>query len=352
MKIPEEIVRKLSELPIENVAERLGISVMRHKAKCFMHDDQHPSLSFNTKKNMFFCFVCDKGGGPIQLVQEYNGYGFQDACVWLGKEFCILWSQEGEQRKLIKRTVRKVLLPKRAEENSPFDEEVFSWLIERAELSEMAKWFLYNERRFDETVVQRLNIKSVTYHKRVIDALIGQFGEERCLQSGLVRRGEYGLYFYFYTPCLLFPYYDQDGRLVGMQSRYLGDKENAPRFQFQSSQKTRLFNLPILNGMKRDDRLYISEGITDCIALLSTGEKAVAIPSATILPEEDLILLKDYDLYMYPDNDEAGWRAFGELRRFFVNNYSTVRAERLPVSVKDYCEYYVKLKEHGTEIYP
>ncbi len=157
-----------------------------------------------------------------------------------------------------------------------------------------------------------------------MNALIRQFGEERCLRSGLVKRGSYGLYFYFYTLCLLFSYYGQDGRLIGIQSRYMGDKENAPRFQFQSSQKTRLFNLQMLNGMKSGDKLDISDGITDCLALLSAGKKAVAIPSATILPEGDVILLKDYNLHMFSDNDDAGRKAFMELRRSFVNNYSTV----------------------------
>ena len=86
--------------------------------------------------------------------------------------------------------------------------------------------------------------------------------------------------------------------------------------------------------------MYISEGITDCLALLSNGLKAVAIPSATILPFEDLVLLKNYDLHMYPDQDVAGQRALLELRRFFVNHYSTVKLEKLPEGVKDYCDYY------------
>ena len=350
MTIPREIVDRLNELPIEDVANKLGLEVKKHKARCFMHDDQHPSLSFNTKKNMFFCFVCNKGGGPIQLVQEYNGCGFQDACIWLGREFNIWWSEDEEKRKSVKKTVKRVYLSKQMAENTPFDAEVATWLIQKAGLSETAKRFLYVERHFEEAVVKELNIKSVTYPKRVAYALVEQFGEERCLRSGLVKRGNYGLYFYFYTPCLLFPYYEQNGRLAVIQSRYLGDNEKAPRFQFQSSQKTRLFNLPILNEMKRGDRLFISEGITDCMALLSAGKKAVAIPSATILPEEDLILLKDYDLRMYPDSDDAGRRAFRELRRFFVNNYSTVKAEKLPSCMKDYSAYYAKQKENGAEI--
>jgi DNA primase len=351
MIIPREIVEQLNELPIEDVAERVGLVVKKHKARCFMHDDHHPSLSFNTKKNTFFCFVCNKGGGPIRLVQEYNKFSFQEACVRLGREFRVWWP-EGEIRiKAAKELVRKVHL-KPVEEITPFDEELSAWLIHKAGLSESAKRFLYNERRFEQSVIERLNIKSVTYPKRVVDALVGQFGEERCLRSGLVKHGNYGLYFYFYTPCLLFPYYGQDGRLIGIQSRYIGDKENAPRFQFQSSQKTRLFNLPMLNGMKSGDILYISEGITDCLALLSAGKKAVAIPSATILPEGDLILLKDYDLHMFPDNDDAGRRAFRELRRFFVNNYSTLKEERLPEGIKDYCMYYVKQKANEAEIQP
>ena len=95
--------------------------------------------------------------------------------------------------------------------------------------------------------------------------------------------------------------------------------------------------------MSRGDKLFISEGITDCLALLSADMKAVAIPSATILPLEDLALLRSYDLHMYPDQDEAGQRAFMDLRRFFVNNYSSLKAEILPDGMKDFCDYYINV---------
>lgn len=342
MTISEDIVKKLNDLPIEEVAERLGITIKNHKSLCFMHDDDNPSLSFSVSKNIFFCFGCNKGGGPIKLVQEKEGWNFQDACVWLGDKFKIWWPDDKTYIKPIKKTIRKVYLPKNAVEETVFDEELHSWLIEQAALSETAEAFLFEERHFKKYIIQELKIKSVTFPNKVIDALLANFGVERCLRSGLVKRGEYGLYFYFYTPCLLFPYYEQNGKMAGIQSRYLGDNNKAPRFQFLSSQKTRLFNLPLLNALKRDDNLYISEGITDCLALLSDNKNAVAIPSATILPLEDLVLLKSYDLHMYPDQDEAGQRAFMELRRFFVNNGSTLKAEKLPEGVKDYCDYYIK----------
>ena len=50
---------------------------------------------------------------------------------------------------------------------------------------------------------------------------------------------------------------------------------------------------------------------------------------------------------MYPDQDDAGQRAYMELRRFFVNNYSMVKAEKLPEGVKDYCDYYISQVSDG-----
>ena len=84
MRIPEEIVAHLMELSIEPVAEKLGINIHQHKAHCFMHDDHKSSLMLSVAKNMFICFVCGKGGGPIQLVMEHVGGAFLDAGLWLG----------------------------------------------------------------------------------------------------------------------------------------------------------------------------------------------------------------------------------------------------------------------------
>lgn len=344
------IIKKLSVLPVEDVAQKLGIIVKNHKALCFIHDDHKPSLNFSAEKNIYFCFVCGRGGGPIQLVMDYDRCTFQEACIWLGNEFNIWKSAEKTISKSENSIVDRKNITKEKKEKKEkliFDEELFSWLINKAQLSNVAKEFLFNERYYNEEVIKQLKIKSVNYPKRVIDALIAHFGRERCLNSGIVRLGKNGLYFYFFTPCLLFPYYDKDGQLIGIQSRYLGANKGFPRFQFLSSQKTRMFNLPVLNTINRGETVYISEGITDCIALLSFGMKAVAIPSATILPEDDLILLKDYDLHMFPDRDESGAMAYNKLRRFFINNYSAVKLESLPEGVKDYSEYYIK-KQNGS----
>jgi hypothetical protein len=77
-------IEKLRNLPIESVAQRLGLRVERHKSLCPFHDDSHPSLSYRVSKNTFRCFVCGASGGTIDLVMRFLHKDFKEACRWLG----------------------------------------------------------------------------------------------------------------------------------------------------------------------------------------------------------------------------------------------------------------------------
>ena len=79
-------IQKLRDLPIEGVAEQMGIKVERHKALCPFHDDHHASLSFNTRRNSCRCYVCmGNSVGTIDLVMKYLGKDFLSACRWLAE---------------------------------------------------------------------------------------------------------------------------------------------------------------------------------------------------------------------------------------------------------------------------
>ena len=79
-------IQKLRDLPIEGVAEQLGMVVKRHKALCPFHDDHHASLSFNTRRNSCRCYVCmGDSVGTIDLVMKYLGKDFLSACRWLAE---------------------------------------------------------------------------------------------------------------------------------------------------------------------------------------------------------------------------------------------------------------------------
>ena len=92
MKYSDLTIQKLRTLPIFDVCTKLGITLyglgkLTKRAKCWYHDDNHPSMHINKQRNIYKCFVCGKGGDVIRLVQDYENLTFNDACAWLIKEF-------------------------------------------------------------------------------------------------------------------------------------------------------------------------------------------------------------------------------------------------------------------------
>ena len=139
------------------------------------------------------------------------------------------------------------------------------------------------------------------------------------------------------------PYYDGEGKLTGVQNRNLV-KGATPRFRFPQGSRCGIYNLPVLNMLTAGDALWIAEGCSDCWALLSSGRKAIAIPSATLLSRKDKEVLAalppSLSLHMCPDRDLPGERLFLQLREVLPG----LVHHQLPAGVKDFGEYYVSCK--------
>lgn len=68
---------------------------------CPIHNGQHLNhFKVNTKKNIFHCFVCGAGGGPIDFLMQYPGtrFSYPDALRWLAQRYGID-TGEGEQQR-------------------------------------------------------------------------------------------------------------------------------------------------------------------------------------------------------------------------------------------------------------
>ena len=124
--------------------------------------------------------------------------------------------------------------------------------------------------------------------------------------------------------------------------RYMG-KEDKPRFRFPRGSRVGMYNKPVIRRLKPGDELWITEGPSDCWAMLSAGHKAVAIPSATSLTKADISLLREglpegVSLHMYPDNDEPGMKLFEDLKRWFPE----LQGHVLPEGYKDFGQWWAK----------
>ena len=362
--LDKSTTQRLRSLPVEAVAERLGLRVVRHKSLCPFHDDHHASLSYSTSRNTFRCFVCDARGGTIDLVMRHLNMSFPDACRWLANGTNIILDTYRPRTPTADRPAR------------PFDAARYARLFEHPWLSDEARTFLFTERRLDPRVVSWCRLTSWTD-----------------------RQG---------THWLQTPYFDASGQLIGLQNRNLdygkqkGDEgeedkrsvdkdkqeqgseakqgraidakqgqgsdgkqgqagdgkqgqagdgkqgqgsecREAPRFRFPYGSRCTVYNLPVTAMLRHGEPLFITEGCSDCWAMLSAGHKAIAIPSATLLSQADKALLRDLaqrlgtSFHMFPDRDAPGERLFMQLKEVLPG----LQHHQLPVGCKDFAEYYV-----------
>lgn len=339
--ISQEIIDRLIGLNVEDVARSLGLSVIKHETRCFMHNDKKPSLKFHPKGHMWKCFVCDIGGNAINLVMRYLKTDFVTACLWLCNQYGI-YIHNTPKPKRVAPPLRKYDRSDQTE--STFNQEIGSWIISNASLSAEAQHFLFEERKLSFEVINSNNIKSISDSVKLVKALCSMFTPTELVEAGYIKISNNNCYLRIFTPCIIFPYFDSMGKLIGIQTRYIGNVTEAPRFQFISGFKPNIYNQQILNYLDDKEDLYISEGVSDCLALLSTGHKAIAIPSASNLPLKDVCKLIKYNLIMCADHDLAGERAYETLRYHVVRMGGKIHRLEYPKNFKDYGEYYKSTK--------
>lgn len=325
-------IQKLRDLPIEKVAEKMGMKVKHHKALCPFHDDHHASLSFNTRRNSCRCYVCmGDSVGTIDLVMKYLGKDFLSACRWLA-EVNGVYLEDGRKDSLSKEASSLDASPD-ASLSSSFDAGKYARFFEHPWLNEAARRFLFEERKIDWRVVNWCRLTSWTDRKGV--------------------------------NWLQIPYFSTEGKLIGIQNRNLDYRKGgtgnaeasesdipagsnpAPRFRFPYGAKCSIYNLPIVRALTPGEQLFITEGCSDCWAMLSAGHKAIAIPSATLLKPEDKKWLAEFgsqlkiEWHMYPDRDAPGESLFLQLKEILPQ----LVHHQLPPGCKDFSEYYLKEKK-------
>jgi DNA primase catalytic core len=83
-RIPtEELERLKAEIAVERLVESAGIALKRAGkdllGRCPFHDDREASLVITPSKNLWHCFSCQIGGGPIDWMMKAKGVSFRHA---------------------------------------------------------------------------------------------------------------------------------------------------------------------------------------------------------------------------------------------------------------------------------
>ena len=327
--IPEEIIDEISSrADIVEVVQKyvpLQRAGNRWKACCPFHQEKTPSFVVNPVSNSCHCFGCGKGGSVFKFIMEMENLSFPEAARLLAREYNVM----------IPEPERIVL--KKGENASSGDYNVRERLYLLHE--KLAVWYASN-------LKNRSNARASSYfdsrQMREESARTFMVGASLDAWDGMMKWAERegftldelklahlvsesskspGKYFDFFRNRLMFPIWDEQGRVVGFSARQIDPEQGGGKYV--NSMESPIFKksklLYGLNFARKSigEKKYavICEGQMDVIAMHAAGVTNAVAPQGTAFGEDQAKIIKrcffdgNVHITLATDADSAGVKA-------------------------------------------
>lgn len=323
---------------------RLSSSARLH-ARCPIPAHAHsgrgsPSLSIDLQQGLFNCFSRGEGGDAITFYELMHGVNYARAVREMARELGIRSGESG------RRPRRSALARSAAPDAEASLAEAFEPLG-AAELTQLCERFLevcrredqlegrsYLARRgIDERAARRAGVAYFPRraYRRVMRRMRESFSIELLQRGGLFNRKEH---LTFYHHRLLFPF------LIEGRARYLQARTTAagvePRWHNMGGPVPSLYNVDSLARLQSGAVVYLVEGFTDTLTLVTHGFPSVGLVGAGGLKDEWLAPLGRFRVVAALDPDAAGRRAASRYEEMFARRGSRLAVVNLPSDVNDF----------------
>ena len=311
---------------------------------CPFHNEKTASFSVAPDKQIFHCFGCGAGGGPIRFIMKIEGLEFPDAVRFLAKQYGMEVPEDTADRGQRQRRDRLLELMKEAARwfyaqlHAPRGKAPMEYFVRRS----LSKRTMNNF---------GLGYAPDSFHA-LLDAMTAKgYTKEELFAAGLTARSQKGTYYDKFRNRVMFPIIDIRGDVIAFGGRVMDDSKP----KYLNSPETMIFNksrnLFAMNIAKKtkSDYFLLAEGYMDVIALHQAGFDSAVASLGTSLTEEQARLLSRYtkNVIICYDADNAGQNAAQRAIDILGRAGLSVRVLRIP-GAKDPDEF---IKEHGAEAF-
>ena len=285
-----------------------------HTGLCPFHNEKTPSFSVSEEKGFFHCFGCGAHGDIIGFAMRIENLSFPEAVQRLADEVGLVVPQTSPKEREFAQ--RKAGLLEIMDKACDFFEQNIRSQSGKEGLNYLAS------RGLDDATITKFRLGFAPDNRNGLKTSIisSAISEAQLIECGLLikpddpARREQNTYDRF-RGRVTFPITDSRGRVIAFGARTLGD--NQPKYL--NSPDTPLFNKgTILYGLanawlasRSENRVVVTEGYMDVIALDQAGIRAAVAPLGTALTETQISLLwrMSPEPILCFDGDNAGVRA-------------------------------------------
>jgi DNA primase catalytic core len=234
-RIPEQDIERLkAEISVERLVEAAGIELKKggkdRLGRCPFHEDGEPSLVVTPAKNLWHCFGCGVGGGPIDWVMKAKGVSFRHAVEVLKADPALAASSlaarpSSSSAAPIKRTTRRVLespVARDADEQTLLD-EVVEFYHQTLLASSEARAYLVKRGIADEAAISTFKLgyanRTLGLRLPLANRRDGEAIRGRLQKIGLIRASGHE----HFNGSLVIPVVDDKGHVTEVYGRKIGD---------------------------------------------------------------------------------------------------------------------------------
>ena len=328
------MIDKARNADILQVARAAGLQVKKHGRGrficcCPFHGEKTPSFHLHTYEygrakfqNRGHCYGCGWDGDVIAFYEKLNGLTFTQAVAALGGNGITVYKQFVRQPQA---AIEKPQTP--AGKYSELYKAFLAWARASAPTNQKREVFNYLAGRgLTNEVIKAARLAAVPDDGKAWQWLKKQ---PEAQAAGLLT--DKGGYVFNGNP-LLFPAYNLEGRLMGLQARRI-DGRKAGKYKKLKGVESYPYGGHYLQTYP--GRVFVLEGPMDAIAAAEIEEAAAISLGGTAVPEAALGLLAGRVVVLTLDNDEAGKREYNKLENKLKGAGLTVLKGKLPGSLKD-----------------
>jgi DNA primase catalytic core len=320
-RIPEgDIERLKEEISVERLVESAGIALTKSGkdkiGRCPFHDDSEPSLVVTPAKNLWHCFGCQCGGGPIDWVMKLRGISFRHAVELLHADPALAAQAAGDAP--VKRTTVRTLPPPVA-----LDAD------ERALLNQTVDYYHATLKQSPEALAY-LQSRGIDHPEAIERFKLGYANRtlglrlpEKTRKAGADIRAKLeklGIYresgHEHFNGSILVPIMDEGGNVTEIYGRKIRDdlRKGTPTHLYLPGPHAGVFNREALAASKE---IILCEALIDALTFWCAGYRNVtAAYGVEGFTDDHLAAFKAHGterILIAFDHDEAGDRAAGRL---------------------------------------
>ncbi len=278
---------------------------------CPFHNEKTPSFTVSPAKNIYKCFGCGQGGGPIQFLMEHDSMTYPEALRNLAVRYGIEIEEDESNEK---NAEERQLIDSLYIINNYALDFYKKTLFETAEGKSVGLSY-FKERGFNQATIEKFGL-GITFNSPdalTKSAVSNSYNIELLKKLGLTSKHGRD----FFRNRVMFPIHHVNGKVIGFAGRILKPDKKAPKYL--NSPETEIYHKSnvlyashLAKGpMRKKDECILVEGYTDVISLHQAGIENVVASSGTSLTVGQIKLIRRYtqNIKILYDGDAAGIKA-------------------------------------------